>query len=145
MDDHSSDEDEDDNDDVNDLASDMASSVSSVSSQQRDGSSLGLAGMQVRTSLSDTESDVDSVMSEQRHPLSALDENNAESDAERYDYMIIFLRYHLVSSKLSFSRSSRMPPVPHVMVTLSYSLLVFLCTTPSISVISYLPMHGLFS
>ena len=59
----------------------------------------------------------------------------------RYGYLIIFLRYHLVSLKLSFLRYSRMPPVPHVMVTLSFSLLVFLFTTPSsISVISYLPI-----
>ena len=67
MDDHSSDEGEDDDDDVNDLASNMASSVSSVSGQQHDGSRLGLAGMQVRTSLYDTESDVDTVVSERRH------------------------------------------------------------------------------
>ena len=79
MDDHSSDDDDEDEDD---LASDMASSVSSVSAQLRDRSSLGLANVQERSSIYESESDVDSVASERRHPLSALDENDTESCTE---------------------------------------------------------------
>lgn len=75
MDDDSSDDGDDE--DVNDLASDMASSMSSVSAQLREGS-----GMQERASLCDIESDVDSIATERRHPLSALDENEADSFAE---------------------------------------------------------------
>jgi predicted nucleic acid-binding Zn-ribbon protein len=80
MDDDSSDDDEDgddDEEDVNDLASDMASSMSSVSGQLRD-----VSGMQERASLYDIESDVDSVVTERRHPLSSLDENDADAFAQ---------------------------------------------------------------